>query len=193
MGRGDGAFACGARDGGMMALARPAQCAADVFRLFRLWRVVVYDVIMARQRQQTSIPRPSERRAAAACAKALVALRAKRTARTVIRVPGAGDVPLPSLAIPIMVEILERIACGEPASLAVTRQVMTTQHVADFLGVSRPFVVQLIDSGKLPAHFVGTHRRIHAADAVRYRNRQRRRANLALDELAELDRSLGLI
>lgn len=178
---------------GMMAFMRASHRAVDVFRLFRLWRSALYDSIMARQRKQPSYTRPSDRRAAAACAQALVALRAKRNARTVIRVPGAGDVPLPALVIPIMVEVLERIACGDDAALAVTKRVMTTQQAADFLGVSRPFVVQLIDSGALPAHRVGTHRRVHASDAIRYRDRQRRRANLALDELAELDRSMGLI
>ena len=182
-----------ARGGGMMAFMRASRRAVDVFRLFRLWRYGLYDSIMARQRKQPSCTRPSDRRAAAACAQALVALRAKRNARTVIRVPGAGDVPLPALVIPIMVEVLERIACGDDAALAVTKRVMTTQQAADFLGVSRPFVVQLIESGALPAHRVGTHRRVHASDAIRYRDRQRRRANLALDELAELDRSMGLI
>ena len=140
-----------ARDGGMMAFMRPAHCTDDVFRLFRLWRSGLYDFIMARQRKQPSCSRPSDRRAAAACAQALVALRAKRNARTVIRVPGAGDVPLPALVIPIMVEVLERIACGDDAALAVTKRVMTTQPAADLLGLSPPFLVHFPHPVPLPA------------------------------------------
>jgi excisionase family DNA binding protein len=104
-----------------------------------------------------------------------------------------GDVPLPSPAIPLVVELLERIASGEPTAMFGARQDLTTQQVADLLGVSRPFVVQLIDAGQLPAHRVGTHRRIRSADALRYRDQQRRRANRALGELAELDRSMGFL
>ena len=149
--------------------------------------------MMPRQPNQPQRPRAADRRAAAACARALAAGRTKRNARAVIRVPGVGDVPLPSPAIPLVVELLERIASGEPTAMFGARQDLTTQQVADLLGVCRPFVVQLIDAGQLPAHRVGTHRRIRAADALRYRDQQRRRANRALDELAELDRSMGFL
>lgn len=48
---------------------------------------------------------------------------------------------------------------------------MTTQQVANLLGVSRPFVVKLIDEGRLPGHKVGTHRRVYTRDAHAYKQR----------------------
>ena len=51
---------------------------------------------------------------------------------------------------------------------------MTTQQVARLLGVSRPFVVKLIDDGKLPGHKVGTHRRVYTRDAIEYKSRMER-------------------
>ena len=47
---------------------------------------------------------------------------------------------------------------------------MTTQQVANLLGVSRPFVVKLIDDGRLAGHKVGTHRRVYTRDAVAYKD-----------------------
>ena len=51
---------------------------------------------------------------------------------------------------------------------------MTTQPVANQLGGSRPYVVKLIDEGKLPGHKVGTHRRVYTRDAIAYKEKMGR-------------------
>ena len=73
-----------------------------------------------------------------------------------------------------------------------TEQMLTTQQVADALGVSRPFVVKLIDAGELPAQRVGTHRRVRADDVEQWKAENRRKRLETLKELAQLDRELGL-
>lgn len=45
---------------------------------------------------------------------------------------------------------------------------LTTQEVADYLSVSRPYVVNLIESGKLPARLVGTRRHVSFADLIKF-------------------------
>ena len=69
---------------------------------------------------------------------------------------------------------------------------LSTQQVADALGVSRPFVVKLIDGGQLPAQRVGTHRRVRADDLERWKAENRRQRLEVLSELAQLDRELAL-
>lgn len=71
-------------------------------------------------------------------------------------------------------------------------KLLSTQQVADALGVSRPFVVKLIDGGQLPAQFVGTHRRVRADDLELWKAENRRQRLEVLDELAQLDRELAL-
>ena len=71
-------------------------------------------------------------------------------------------------------------------------QLLSTQQVADILGVSRPFVVKLIDGGQLPAQFVGTHRRVRAGDLEAYQYKRRQKSRAAMDELVALTEQMGL-
>ncbi len=78
------------------------------------------------------------------------------------------------------------------ALVAEGDEMLTTQQVADALGVSRPFVVKLIDKGELAAHLVGTHRRVRADNLERWKAENKRQRLQTLSELAALDRELSL-
>ncbi len=69
---------------------------------------------------------------------------------------------------------------------------MTTTQAADFLDVSRPFVVKRIERGELPCRMVGTHHRIPTAALLEYREKMYRRAKQAADEMVQLSQDLGL-
>ena len=69
---------------------------------------------------------------------------------------------------------------------------LSTQQVADALGVSRPFVVKLIDGGQLPAQRVGTHRRVRADDLEAYRRARLQKSRAAMDELVALTEKMGM-
>jgi excisionase family DNA binding protein len=69
---------------------------------------------------------------------------------------------------------------------------MTTTQAADFLDVSRPFVIKLIKRGDLPCRKVGTHRRIPTAALQDYREKMYQRAKTTADELAHQSQELGL-
>ena len=69
---------------------------------------------------------------------------------------------------------------------------MTTTQAAEFLDVSRPFVIKLIKRGELPCRMVGKHRRI-PGDALRaYREKMFQGAKRAADEMARTSQDLGL-
>ncbi|MFT4186972.1 MAG: helix-turn-helix domain-containing protein [Aeromicrobium sp.] len=62
---------------------------------------------------------------------------------------------------------------------------LSTQQVADILGVSRMTVTRVIDRGELPSTGVGTHRKVTAAAVARYREQRRLERSEALRALAD--------
>lgn len=69
---------------------------------------------------------------------------------------------------------------------------LTIQEVADYLNVSRPYVLSLIESNLLPARKVGTDYRITFENVIRFDQQDRPKRRAALDELARIDQELGL-
>jgi len=81
-------------------------------------------------------------------------------------------------------QIVDAMQHGRAVSVVPQAMTLTTQQAADLLGVSRPTVVRIIDSGQLPAERVGNRRRLMLEDVLAYRERRRRAQYAALDELA---------
>ncbi|MEI9974901.1 MAG: excisionase family DNA-binding protein [Ignavibacteriota bacterium] len=71
---------------------------------------------------------------------------------------GLHSVALPNKAYRSLIKLLDDLAEGKAVSITAAAQEMTTRQAADFLGVSRQFLVRLLDDNQLPFHRVGTHR-----------------------------------
>lgn len=104
----------------------------------------------------------------------------------------AGTVTLPEAVTRMLLHILDEMARGNAVVLVPLHAELTTQQAADVLNVSRPFVVRLIEDGRLPHRKVGTHRRVRVDDLMAYRRRADVDREAALLELAEETRRLGL-
>ncbi len=103
---------------------------------------------------------------------------------SVTGVHGREVVELPASVGPLLMEILQDIAAGSAVAVLRKDAELTTQQAADFLNVSRPFLVGLIEEGAVPFRKVGTHRRVRVHDVLRYKNETDTARRRALDELA---------
>lgn len=69
---------------------------------------------------------------------------------------------------------------------------LTIQEVADYLNVSRPYVLSLIESSLLPARKTGMGYRVTFENVTRFDQQHQPKRRAALDELARIDQELGL-
>jgi len=101
-------------------------------------------------------------------------------------------VPIPARVIGMMLDILQAMARRQPVSIIPSDAELTTQQAADYLNVSRPFLVGLIDRGELPHRKVGRHRRVRFADLLAFEEASMLKRRTALAALAEEEKRLGL-
>lgn len=99
---------------------------------------------------------------------------------------------LPPIVLRMLVETLGHLAQGNAVTLTPIHKELTTQQAADILGVSRPFLVKLLEEGKLPFRRLHKHRRIKLQDLLEFKNREDNLRLQALAELTQLTQELGL-
>jgi excisionase family DNA binding protein len=75
----------------------------------------------------------------------------------------------------VLVQVVAALAAGKAVTVSPTEPQLTTQQAADLLGVSRPTVVRLIESGELVAERIGNRRRLLLGEVLAYRERRRAR------------------
>ena len=103
---------------------------------------------------------------------------------TVAGAHGRETVQLPPSVGALLLEILQHMAAGSVVGVLRRDAELTTQQAADYLNVSRPFLVGLLEAGDVPFRKVGTHRRVRFEDLRRYKHATDAARRSALDELA---------
>lgn len=106
------------------------------------------------------------------------------TAKTVRVRAGGEDVIVPKEAFELLLEILGQMANGNAVTIVPVQAEFTTQLAADFLNVSRPHLITLLESGAIPYRKVGTHRRIRFDDLLRFKEADDMRRQDVLAQLA---------
>ena len=101
-------------------------------------------------------------------------------------------VELPPAALKLIGQLLGAMSEGRAVALMPSKQEFSTVEAANFLNVSRPFVIKEIEEGRLPHRKVGTHRRVAFEDLAAYAREMRKRQEHALERMAENARELGL-
>lgn len=95
-------------------------------------------------------------------------------------------------AFTLLVQILSEMSKGNGIMVMPIHAELTTQQAADFLNVSRPFIIGLLEKGQIPFRTVGRHRRVRLEDIVNYRKSIDSKRFAALDELAAQAQELNM-
>ncbi|HLI35921.1 MAG TPA: helix-turn-helix domain-containing protein [Streptosporangiaceae bacterium] len=99
---------------------------------------------------------------------------------------------VPRQAAVMLAQILGYLANGQGVRVTPSNAMLTTQQAADFLNVSRPYLIKLLEAGDIPFERVGTHRRVPFGALLEYRRRDDQRRRHVADELAQLSQELEL-
>jgi len=106
--------------------------------------------------------------------------------------PDGAFIELPKSVFEVLRQIVYHMMSGRAIFIVPDNKTLTTQEAADFLGVSRPYLIKLLDQQKIPYNKVGLHRRILFTDLMRYKKRRDAEREHALDEIAQMSQEMGM-
>ncbi|MFF0311139.1 helix-turn-helix domain-containing protein [Streptosporangium sp. NPDC004379] len=103
---------------------------------------------------------------------------AAEQASLVLRGPDGADIELPRSLVSLVLAAAHDLARGNAVLALPVETRLTPNEVARMLGLSRPFVVRLLDEGEIPFQRLpdSRHRLIRLADVLEFQVRREHRA-----------------
>ncbi len=101
-------------------------------------------------------------------------------------------VEIPISALRLLGDILKAMNQGKMVSIVPVETVITTQKAAEILGCSRPYLVKLLEEGKIAFTKIGKHRRILLEDILNYKQLMKEEQKKNLIAIMNFDEEIGL-
>jgi excisionase family DNA binding protein len=99
---------------------------------------------------------------------------------------------LPNNVYSFLCRLLGDLKSGSSVTILQSNAQLTTMDASKMLGVSRQFLVTLLEKGEIPFHKVGTHRRVYAREVLAYKARRDAARRQAHDDLARAEFEEGI-
>ena len=99
---------------------------------------------------------------------------------------------LPVSLYEFLVKLIADLFEGQSVAIVQNDAQLTTVAAARMLGVSRQFLVKVLERGEIPHHMVGTHRRVYVRDLLAYKTRRDSKRRQILDDLTRAEAEDGL-
>jgi excisionase family DNA binding protein len=98
-------------------------------------------------------------------------------AELVLRLPGGQELPLPDALVKVVVASAGELSEGHAVTVLPSEVWLTPAEVGELLGLSRPYVVRLIDLDQLPSENLpeSRHRVVRLTDVLEFQARRERR------------------
>lgn len=90
---------------------------------------------------------------------------------------------LPKPIFEMLSDIVQHVKQGHSIFMIPENEILTTRAAANFLGVSRQHLVDLLEKGEIDFHYVGSHRGVYFRDLKKYADKRDSKRKETLDEL----------
>lgn len=115
-----------------------------------------------------------------------------RTAEAKLVGPDGRTQILPTSLYSFLCRLLADLKAGNSVTILQSNAELTTVEAAKLLGMSRQFLIGLLEKREIPYHMVGTHRRLYARDVLAYKAKRDTARRKTLDDLARSEQEEGL-
>lgn len=171
-----------------------------VNKVLRLFRInikikILRGVLMVMIKEEVLIPKKHDIDLAAQSSKEFAAVfpRKEKDFRMTVKTNNhQAEITFPFSSMKLLLEILTQMAEGNAITIIPVHAELTTQEAANLLNISRPYLIRLLEEGKIAFHKVGTHRRIRFKDLLQFRENFRKISQKALEELTEQAQELDM-
>ena len=99
---------------------------------------------------------------------------------------------LPVSLYEFLVKLIAELCEGQTVAIVQNDAQLTTVEAARLLGVSRQFLIKLLERDEIPHHMVGTHRRVYFIDLLAYKAKRDSKRRQILDDLTRSEAEDGL-
>ncbi|MCS5714913.1 helix-turn-helix domain-containing protein [Herbiconiux sp. CPCC 205716] len=99
--------------------------------------------------------------------------------------PDGGRRAIPAEVFRALEQVVDALATGKGVTVAPYSTLLTTQEAANFLGISRPTLVKLLDGGEMEFEKRNRHRKVTLRALVDYQERSRQERRSALSDYAK--------
>lgn len=115
-----------------------------------------------------------------------------RTAEAKLVGPDGKTQVLPNTLYSFLCTLLADLKAGHSVTILQSNADLTTVEASKMLGVSRQFLIGLLEKKEIPYHMVGTHRRLYARDVLAYKAKRDTARRKTLDDLARAEYEEGI-
>jgi excisionase family DNA binding protein len=98
---------------------------------------------------------------------------------------------IPEPIYQVLLQVVHAMASGKAIYIIPQQQELTTQQAAEFLNVSRPYLIKLLEQGEIPHIKVGSHRRVRFDDLMNYKQQRDVKRDQLLTELTQMSQEAG--
>jgi excisionase family DNA binding protein len=108
--------------------------------------------------------------------------------------PDGKEIPIPSAIYKVLEQVIPLLLSDNAVSIVPVATLLTTQEAADLLNVSRPYLIKLLDQGKIKferSKEPGSHRKIRFVDLMEYKHKIDMERRKLVRKLTEMSQEAG--